>query len=125
MKKLLVFLFAIVSINGNAQPSRWYSYPEHFKMINGSIGDTVNSIMWNKRDIRINGLSAFDTVWNASNALVLHPTFNEFNDINFYPGQMVVKPTNSYQLDSIMVRGYYARNILKPAIVDTLRFSIT
>lgn len=62
--------------------------------------------------------------WSSCEQFVDPVTSKMFNDISF-ANEIIIKPYNSYKIDSISIRGAYVRMSSRPAgIVDTLVISV-
>lgn len=114
--------------------SRWYDLLD--ATLNYRNGDTTgldmntnSTFLWIDSTMRVrysNGATTYlGGIYLKSNAQILDPFTKRFNDhtkVPGYIGEMALRPTDAYTIDSVAVAGYYRKT--KQAIVDTLIISV-
>lgn len=97
----------------------------------GLDNNTASTFLWIDSTMRVrysNGTTTYlGGIYLKSHGQILDPFANRFNDHtklpSQYQGEMALRPTDAYTIDSVAVAGYYRR--IKQAVTDTLVISVT
>ena len=109
---------------GTANTSRWYNYVDLKSKIDPNISNNIKlTWLWHKYDMKSTFGTSVDTVYMRTYGTALDPSSVLFNVAGLYPGEMAIKSTDAYAVDSAIVYGIYDR-VANSTTVDTLRISI-
>jgi hypothetical protein len=117
--------------------SRWYD-PLDASLVyfngdtSGLDANTNSTFLWKDSTMRVRysgagGTSYLGGIYLKSAAQILDPFANRFNDYSKVPqygGEMALKLTDAYTLDSIGVAGFYRRIATKASVVDSLILTV-
>lgn len=118
--------------------SRWYD--PLVSTLDYRNGDTTgldansnSTFLWVDSTMRVRytgtGGSYLGGIFLKSHAQIFDPFAKRFNDHTKLPaaylGEMALRPTDGYTIDSVAVAGFYRRIATKPNVVDTLIVSVT
>jgi len=102
--------------------SRWYSYTDYmdsFKTPTATL-NAYPEYFWHHDNSRwpYGSPVAYDSNKTVSMGFILDPFMPDFNDSNFYPGQIAIGGSDNFVFDSVLIIGEY--NMPKPSVVDTM-----
>jgi hypothetical protein len=108
---------------GTAGGSRWYNFVDMLSDIDPNVANNDHiTWLWHKADMLSMYGTTLDTVWVRSFGTSLDPSTVLFNTSALYPGQIAIKSTDAYKVDSAVVYGFYERKA-GSTTVDTLKVS--
>lgn len=109
-----------------ASNERWYNFGETMDIFYGNTSDLNGNNLFPDTTILVNyGTSGYSGPWIHALTDVLDVKSSMFNDITLHPGELAMNAASTYTLDSIGILCYYERNMVNPAIVDTLLIEVT
>ena len=108
---------------GTAGGSRWYNFVDMLTDVDPNVANNDHiTWLWHKADMLSMYGTTLDTVWVRSYGTSLDPSTVLFNTSALYPGQVAIKSTDAYKVDSAVVYGFYERKA-GSTTVDTLKIS--
>ena len=112
-----------VANKGTAGGSRWYNFVDMLSDIDPNVAQNSKiTWLWHKADMLSTYGTTLDTVWVRSFGTSLDPSTVLFNTSALYPGQVAIRSTDAYKVDSAIVYGFYERKA-GSTTTDTLRVS--
>lgn len=86
--------------------------------------DFTRLFMWNDTSMQVNYTSGASHINMPSIGAILDPSTDaNFNNYDYYPGEMKVGPTDAYRVDSLTIFGFYEATPATTSVVDTIRLS--
>ena len=108
---------------GTAGGSRWYNFVDMLSTIDPNVANNSHiTWLWHKADMLSMYGTTLDTVWVRSFGTSLDPSTVLFNTSALYPGEVAIKSTDAFKVDSAIVYGFYERKA-GSTTVDTLKVS--
>jgi hypothetical protein len=108
---------------GTAGGSRWYNFVDMLSDIDPNVANNDHiTWLWHKANMLSMYGTTLDTIWVRSFGTSLDPSTVLFNTSALYPGQIAIKSTDAYKVDSAVVYGFYDRKT-GSTTVDTLKIS--
>ena len=101
--------------------SRWYNYGDAIDLLLNGTGEYASNYLFPDSTMQVVYIGGvLGGTWIHKLAEVFDPTVMAFNDVTYYPGELSLKKTSSYTLDSIEFYCLYLRGHKSPTSVDTL-----
>jgi hypothetical protein len=108
---------------GTAGGSRWYNFVDMLSSIDPNVNNNSHiTWLWHKANMLSMYGTTLDTIWVRSFGTSLDPSTVLFNTSALYPGEIAIKSTDAYKVDSAVVYGFYDRKT-GSTTVDTLKIS--
>lgn len=112
-----------IANKGTAGGSRWYNFVDMLSSIDQNVANNSHiTWLWHKADMLSMYGTTLDTVWVRSYGTSLDPSTVLFNTSALYPGEVAIKSTDAFKVDSAIVYGFYERKA-NSNTVDTLKVS--
>lgn len=112
--------------------ARWYTPFELVSMLNGNVFNSTSNLtitpIWFDSTVRQAFSTGLGTINYSSVAQTIDPISNSnlFNDQTLFAGEVQIRSTDSYRVDSVSVFATYVEEPSRPAsIVDTLVLSVS
>lgn len=110
---------------GKASNERWYNYGETMDIFYGNTSVLYGNNLFPDTTILVDyGTSGYSGPWIHMLGDVLDVREGLFNDVTIHPGELVMGPQSTFNVDSIGILCFYERNMADPNIVDTLLIEV-